>query len=72
MNYTITEEQLDDLKFFCRQFQNHRETLKSICSQERPDIEIGFELGIMNNNFFTYWQDMETLIDEIKNQEIVE
>lgn len=53
MNYEITDDQLDQLKYIRDQIDFHLDNIKELCTCERPDINYGFELGKMYSHLRT-------------------
>ena len=63
----ITQEQLESLQHYQRMFVQHRDELTQLCKEERPDINIGFELGRMSKYCGDFAMQMDILINEIDN-----
>jgi hypothetical protein len=47
-------------------FVQHRDGLTQLCKEERPDINIGFELGNMAAWFGRFAQDMSEVLNKIE------
>lgn len=62
----ITQEQLESLQHYQRMFIQHRDELTQLCKVERPDINIGFELGNMAAWLGRFAQDMDEVLNEIE------
>lgn len=62
----LTQEQLESLQHYQRMFVQHRDELTQLCKEERPDINIGFELGNMAAWFGRFAQDMDEVLNKIK------
>jgi hypothetical protein len=49
--YTITQDQLNEIRNLKNQIEIYADILKSICEDERNDIKwIGFQLGQLHND----------------------
>lgn len=64
----ITQEQLDGLKHYQKMFINQRDELTQLCREERPDINIGFELGRMSKYCGDWAMDLDSIINDIEDQ----
>lgn len=48
INYQLNEEQLKELDNICNFIMYLKDKIANVCSEERSDIEIGYELGYLN------------------------
>lgn len=68
--YKITEKQLGDFEHIQSLVNDNAETLRTLCKQERSDIEYGFELGNMYSHFKKLYIEMDNLISDIYQQTV--
>ena len=66
-NY-ITKEQVRELEHYKEMFNSASEQIKEMCSEERSDVEYGFEMGKMYANLRGQYLSMYSLMSTIKNQ----
>ena len=68
--YKITQEQFEDIQHYKRMFELNAEYIQGLCSDEKPDIVYGFELGKMHTNLRDCFSGMYDLEQNIRNQQI--
>lgn len=65
----ITKEQLYDIKhIFVNMLEYQLDSLREICKDEKPDINIGFVLGTIHTDLSGYRSDLVDLLDQIQYQ----
>lgn len=69
--YKITEQQIEDFQHIQTMVNDNAENLRSLCNQERSDIEYGFELGNMYSHFKKLYIEMDNLITSIYQQPLI-
>ncbi len=70
--YFLTEDQLESLTHHKRMFDNFSDVINDLCAEQKDDINIGFELGKIYSYLKDNYIDMDSLITEIKEQELLE
>lgn len=68
--YKITKKQIEHFEHFISMINYNAENLRTVCNQERSDIEYGFELGNMHSHFKQLYVEMSNLITTIYLQEV--
>lgn len=70
MKYGITQDQFEQIQHFKRMFENIADEISELCSNEKPDIVYGFELGKLHTYIRTHFVDMVGLESEIREQKL--
>jgi hypothetical protein len=68
--YYITNRQLRDLNHYQEMFDKVSQEIKELCSNEKSDMEYGFELGKMYHTLCDQHLYMLSLITDIQYQTI--
>ena len=66
-NY-ITKEQVRELEHYKEMFNSTSEQIEKLCSEEKSDVEYGFEMGRIYANMRSQYLHMYSLMSTIKNQ----
>ena len=66
--FYITDEQFIEIEYFQRMFEFNAERIKTLCKEERSDIEYGFELGEIHFLLSDCYHSMLTLTTLIQDQ----
>ena len=66
--YLITQEQLYQIGHFREMFNLNAEYIQGLCSCEKDDVVIGFELGKMYGHIKQCYLDMIEFESKIKEQ----
>ena len=70
--YLITQEQLEQIEHYERMFELNANLVRDLCNSEKDDIVYGFELGKMHSRLRDCFIEMMDLVNEIRNQKVVD
>ena len=70
IKYYITKEQLRFIDHFERMFDRISEDVKQLCTEEKSDVEIGFELGRIYANLRDQHLAAVGITSAIRSQEL--
>lgn len=65
----LTKDQLYEIRhMFVNNLEYELDNLRDLCKNEKPDINIGFELGIMYNDLNRFRTNLVDLLSDISDQ----
>lgn len=68
--YYLTEKQLGVIYHYGEMFRQNADSIQELCSEEKPDIEYGFDLGKMHSHLMDCYDAMRDLHNSIENQKL--